>query len=172
VGDAGQVGPGSGDQAAHAGPALDRQAVDAGGDPAHRGLDHRAAAGQDVEPLVAGAGAAGDGLGGVGHHVAAEAAGRIQGDRHLGQLGLDDLAPAGQERVEEAELGDAAPLPARPGPVGRGRRRVRVPLEDPHPVPVAREQEAGGEPAHPAADHDHVRHVVPPLGYTYRQHVC
>ena len=76
----------------------------------------------------------------------------------VGELALEDVTEAGEEVVEHAELVDAAPLPARPRLVDRGRRCFGVALEHRDRVAVLREQHRGGLARHPTSDNEDVRH--------------
>ena len=101
-------------------------------------LHHRTAARDVTELVVVGSRlAVGDERREVGDEVHPGAAVGDQAVEHVGQLGLEDLAVAGEQVVWLAELRDARTIPTRPRlvpAVGHGRR---VALEHRHGVAVA-----------------------------------
>ncbi len=113
-----------------------------------RGLDHRSAGGEDHVVILRI-----EHLGERAEHVEAERPALEERGLHLGELGGDDPAEAGQQEVGQAELAHPPPLPFVPRGQGIGGRRRGVPFEHRHGVPVLGQQHRCGEstdarPAH------------------------
>ena len=151
-----RLGPGH--QAGDRHAAADRQAVGAPGDRGDRGLQDGPAPGHGLEALVAVALAAGHLIRQGAEHAGANAAQGLEPGDHLGQLPLHLGPPAGQHEVDLAELVHPAPVPPLPQIPGVAPRARGVAFGDGDLVPVAGEQDPGGQAVEAPAHHDDVCH--------------
>jgi hypothetical protein len=122
-------------------------------------LEGRPSRGPGHEPLVARARVAlRQRRGHPGGRVEPERARRRERLLHVGQLGLQHLAPARLHEVRLAELRHATPAPALPGRLGTVRDGRRVAFQDGDAMPVAGQHHPGRQTAHAGAEHDGVEH--------------
>ena len=153
------------EQAAHGNPAPQVDPGRGGRDRGHGRLHDRPSTGDRLEALVAVANPTGEIGGDLHDRVVAERAERIDGGDHLGKLALEDVAEAGEEVVEHAELVHASALPVRPRLFHRCGRWRGITFEHGHGVAVLREEHRRGLPGHPTADYEDLRHCVPSFGF-------
>ena len=150
-----------GAESAHSDPPTDPQAWHSAGNRGDRTLEHRPSRGHRVKPLVAWTELAGELGGQRGQGVEPQPTASLQHREHLGKLGFDLAAPAGQHDMEHPELPDAAALPPVPGRLRIVNGFVGVALEHGDFVPIPSQQHRQGQPVHTSTQHHNLCHHAP-----------
>ena len=84
-----------------------------------------------------------------------------EGVEHVGVAIPQRVAKSGEERVGVTHLGRSAAVPLE-RPMGVGRKRRGVALDERDRVTGARQGERAAEPSHTGPDDDNVGHLPPP----------
>jgi hypothetical protein len=135
-------------------------ALRAGGE---RVLEDRAPAGERDEPLVTRPRRAVHNEGWQQRHrVERRGAGAPHRLDHVGQVAVQDLAPARMQVVRLSELRDAAAVPVPPGVSRRAGHGVTVALQDRDFAAVFGEHQRGRQADETAPYHDNPWHEIPP----------
>ena len=142
-----------GAESAHSDPPTDPHSWHSASNRGNSTLEHRPSRGHRVKPVIAGTEPASELVGQRGEHVEAQPTASFQLGEHLGDLGFDLAAPAGQHDMEHPELPDAAAIPPVPGRLRIVDGFVGIALEHGDFVPILRQQHRQGQPVHASTKH-------------------